>query len=66
MTTLTGDTITTATIRTFRDAAGAAGDLEAVAICERALDKSIPTSEMMSARQSVADMVTEARANDDG
>jgi hypothetical protein len=62
---LTGDTITTRAIRAFAAEAAAAGDAAAVELCDRCLDKSIPTQQMMSARQVVADMITAARAQDD-
>lgn len=60
--TMDGLTITTDTIRALRAEAAEAGDDDCVCICNLALDKSVPTIEMMDARQQVADIIHDARA----
>lgn len=56
------NTITTATIRTLSTEAAAAGDMDTVETCRVALDKSIPTADMMRARQRCADIIDDAAA----
>jgi hypothetical protein len=62
---LTADTISTDTIRALKLEARTANDIDTYTTCARALDKSIPTAEMMRNRQRCADIVNDARAMDD-